>query len=223
VLDDLHAVTDSEVLNQIEWFLGHVPASECRVVVCSRARPALAVAGLVMSAELTHLHTHDLRFDATETRNFLSAHLGLSVADDAAGAILASVDGWASGIYRAGLSLRDGTPARTVIAALAGSDDRVREYFSELELARSASDDPLSQVLESVAETILRTTAYRTVVLNLSRPEWDDYEAVLVIGGQESRDALLGTTNRREFFARLLIEGDEPLPGVYFHTGQSPA
>jgi hypothetical protein len=36
VLDDLHAVTDSGILNQIEWFLGHVPASECRVVVCSR-------------------------------------------------------------------------------------------------------------------------------------------------------------------------------------------
>jgi DNA-binding transcriptional MerR regulator len=223
VLDDLHAVTDSEVLNQVEWFLGHVPASECRVVVCSRVRPALAVAGLVMSAELTHLHTHDLRFDTTETLNFLSAHLGLSVDDDAAGAITASVDGWASGVYRAGLSLRDGTPGRTVIAALAGSDDRVQEYFSELELARSASDDPLSQVLESVAETILRTAAYRTVVLNLFRPEWDDYEAVLVIGGQESRDTLLGTTNRREFFARLLTEGDERLPGVYFHTGQSPA
>jgi GAF domain-containing protein len=64
---------------------------------------------------------------------------------------------------------------------------------------------------------------YRTVVLNLFRPEWDDYEAVLVIGGQESRDTLLLTTNRREFFARLLAEGDERLPGVYFHAGESPA
>ena len=223
VLDDLHAVTDSEVMHQLEWFLGHMPASDCRVVVCSRTRPALAVARLVMSAELTHLHTHDLRFDITETHDFLTAHLGLSVADDAARAITASVDGWASGIYRAGLSLRDGTPAQTVIAALTGSDDRVQDYFSDLELARSASDDPLSQVLESVAETILRTAGYRTVVLNLFRPQWDDYEVVLVIGGQESRDALLGTTNRSETFARLRTEGDERLPGLYFFAGDSPA
>jgi DNA-binding transcriptional MerR regulator len=223
VLDDLHAVTDSEVMRQLEWFLGHMPASDCRVVVCSRTRPTLAVARLVMSAELTHLHTHDLRFDITETHDFLTAHLGLSVANDAARAITASVDGWASGIYRAGLSLRDGTPAQTVIAALTGSDDRVQDYFSDLELARSASDDPLSQVLESVAETILRTAGYRTVVLNLFRPQWDDYEVVLVIGGQESRDTLLGTTNRSEIFARLRTEGDERLPGLYFFAGDSPA
>jgi DNA-binding transcriptional MerR regulator/GAF domain-containing protein len=216
VLDDLHAVSDPAVVRQLDWFVEHVPAADCRVVICSRTRPALAVARLVMSGELTHLHTHDLRFDAIETSDLLITRLGLDVDQAAVHEIAASVDGWASGISRAGLALRDGNPPNTVLDSLAAADDRIQSYFSELELARGASEDPLARVLESVAETILRTAAYRTVVLNLFRPEWDDYDVVLVVGGQESRDILLGTTKPRELFDRVLAVSDERVPGLHF-------
>jgi diguanylate cyclase (GGDEF)-like protein len=88
-----------------------------------------------------------------------------------------------------------------------------------LDLARSASEDPLEGVLQTVAETILKTAGYTTVVLNLYRPEWDDYEVVIVIGDDESRELLEGTCTTREVILRLLEDADHRSPSAYFFAG----
>lgn len=83
-----------------------------------------------------------------------------------------------------------------------------------LELTRSASEDSLALVLESVADTIHQTAGYATVALNVFRRAWDDYKAVLVIGGPESRGALQGTTTSRAAIEQLSAGQRGRLPGV---------
>jgi diguanylate cyclase (GGDEF)-like protein len=90
-----------------------------------------------------------------------------------------------------------------------------------LELARSASEDPLPAVLATVAETVRRIAGFTSVALNLFRPAWNDYEVVLVLGSEESRRALLGTSAPSDSWDRLFAEEEQRLPGVFFLTPES--
>ena len=99
--------------------------------------------------------------------------------------------------------------------------DEVSPLEALIELPRSASEDCLDDFLVTVAETVCRAAGFTTVVLNLYRPAWDDYEAALVVGSEESSEALLGTTMPRAEFTRILTEAEQPLPGVFFLTEES--
>jgi diguanylate cyclase (GGDEF)-like protein len=101
-----------------------------------------------------------------------------------------------------------------------GPRDGVSPLEALLELSRSASEDPLPRVLSTVAETVRRTAGFNSVVLNIFRPAWDDYEAVLVIGQEESVEALAGTTVARTIFNPLL-DSPQRLPGVFFLAAES--
>jgi diguanylate cyclase (GGDEF)-like protein len=98
--------------------------------------------------------------------------------------------------------------------------DSVSPLEALLELSRSASEDPLPDVLSTVAETVRRTAGFASVVLNIYRPAWDDYEAVLVLGRHESIQALAGTTVPRTTFDPLLC-APQQLRGVFFLAAES--
>ncbi len=88
------------------------------------------------------------------------------------------------------------------------------------ELARSAAEDPLERVLESVCDLILSTTGFRTLALNAYRPAWDDYMVVRV-GGDDFASELLGTTIPRSDFQLIGRYAEERVPGIFFLTGDS--
>ena len=50
-------------------------------------------------------------------------------------------------------------------------------------------------VLQAVARTMQACLGFGTVVVNLHRPAWDDFETVVIEGSEEARDALLGQTS----------------------------
>jgi diguanylate cyclase (GGDEF)-like protein len=60
------------------------------------------------------------------------------------------------------------------------------------ELVRVESDLPT--VLALIARTVSETLGFRTIVLNLYRPEWDDFCVTTVHGNEDVRRALLGST-----------------------------
>ena len=99
--------------------------------------------------------------------------------------------------------------------------DNLSPLEALLELPRSASEDNLEDFLVTVADTVCRTAGFTTVVLNLFRPAWDDYEVALVVGQEESVDALMGTAAPRSAFRRILSEADQQLPGVFFLSEES--
>lgn len=84
-----------------------------------------------------------------EAAEFLRGHLGLALDRDQLEAITRTTDGWVAGIYLAALSLQAGADPRAAIDALAGGDQRVREYV-EAEVLDKLAPDRL-QFLAAVA------------------------------------------------------------------------
>ena len=130
VLDDLHQVGNATVARQLEWFLEHAQDT-VGMIICSRTRPDFAVARMVMSGQLVHLDAGELSFSAAETGELLINRLGVTLSPGDVREITARTDGWAAGIYVAGLSLRAGTRLEALIDSLGESDRQTQEYFLE--------------------------------------------------------------------------------------------
>jgi PAS domain S-box-containing protein len=67
---------------------------------------------------------------------------------------------------------------------------RLRGLLEVTRLVRTG--DELPALLSSVARTVSDSLAFRTVVVNLYRPEWNDYVVSTVYGSDEAREMLLG-------------------------------
>jgi diguanylate cyclase (GGDEF)-like protein len=64
----------------------------------------------------------------------------------------------------------------------------------------------LKSALATIATTVAEALEFKTVVLNLYRPEFDDFCVTDVHGSAEARDALLGSTYEWSSWRRLLSE-----------------
>ena len=85
-----------------------------------------------------------------------------------------------------------------------------------LDMARVVRDeDDLQEVLSQLVALVAKLLDMRSVVLNLYRPEWDDFLVSDVRGSEAAQATLLGTTSTWSDWAPLL--SDEHLRcGVYF-------
>ena len=90
-----------------------------------------------------------------------------------------------------------------------------------VQLARSAREDPPPVVLGTVAESVRTIAGFAAVVVNIYRPEWDHYEVVLVLGSEESRAELQGTTVPNKVWQGLVDGHQQRLPGVFFLTQEA--
>ncbi len=74
-----------------------------------------------------------------------------------------------------------------------------------LELSRVTRRHPtLLETLTAVATSVSRALGFKTVVVNVFRPESDDYEVVVVVGSNRARERLLGeVTAARTWAPRL--------------------
>jgi GAF domain-containing protein len=66
--------------------------------------------------------------------------------------------------------------------------------------------EELPELLEAIARTIAETLGFRTVVINLYRPAWDDFLVTTVHGNEAARDALLGSVRAVDEWDDLLTE-----------------
>jgi diguanylate cyclase (GGDEF)-like protein len=71
-------------------------------------------------------------------------------------------------------------------------------------LLRAREDLPA--LLDAVARTIGESLGYRTVAVNLYRPEWDDFEVTTVHGNEEAKRVLLGNSRLGDEWTVLLDE-----------------
>jgi diguanylate cyclase (GGDEF)-like protein/putative nucleotidyltransferase with HDIG domain len=85
--------------------------------------------------------------------------------------------------------------------------DRKEALNALLDIGRAMrSGADLQPVLAAVASAVRRATGFGTVVINLHRPAWDDFEVVVVEGSVEARSALMGATTRWLDWGALLQE-----------------
>jgi PAS domain S-box-containing protein len=79
---------------------------------------------------------------------------------------------------------------------------RLRGLVEVTRLVRMGEDLP--ELLSAIARTISDSLAFRSIVINLYRPEWDDFVVTTVFGSEEAREALLGQVHQFSDWEPLL-------------------
>jgi PAS domain S-box-containing protein len=79
---------------------------------------------------------------------------------------------------------------------------RLRGLLEVTRLVRTGEELP--ELLSAIARTVSDSLAFRTVVVNLYRREWDDFVVSTVYGSAEARDALLGQVRQVSDWEALL-------------------
>lgn len=79
---------------------------------------------------------------------------------------------------------------------------RLRGLLEVTRLVRTS--DELPELLAAIARTVSDSLAYRTVVVNLYRREWDDFVVSTVFGSDKAREALLGQVRQLSDWEPLL-------------------
>ena len=164
LIDDVHRLVSEACLDALTLLLDHLPPG-FRVAMAGRVEPRLTLDHLMASGDLLALGRQDLALDDAETADLLAA-MGTPVAARLAQIVNARTEGWAAGIYLAGLAWSHGPSEPGRATTVSGRDRYIADYLrSELALAQGDGDlDFLvaTSVLESVtaaaAEALTSTT-----------------------------------------------------------------
>jgi LuxR family maltose regulon positive regulatory protein len=135
VLDDYHAVDDSQVDDFLAALLRH-PPPRLRLVLASRVDPFLPLAQLRAHGMLAEVRAADLRFTDDETRALLRAATDREPEADLVDLLQARTEGWVAGVRLAALALRDGGD-RPALAGAASS----MAAFLDAEVVAGQPDD----------------------------------------------------------------------------------
>jgi LuxR family maltose regulon positive regulatory protein len=128
VWDDYHLADTAEVSDSVALLLEHRPA-QLRLVISTRADPALPLSRLRARGQLVELRAADLRFTAEETGLYLNRVHSLGLAAGDVEALESRTEGWAAALQLAALSLRGREDAPAFIASFAGDDRYVVDYL----------------------------------------------------------------------------------------------
>ena len=128
-LDDLHVVGEPSIVESLAVLVPRLPDS-LRVVVTTRTDPPIGLARLRARGDLGELRADDLRFTDAEAARLLGDAVGADLPADEVERLRARTEGWAAGLYLAGLSLRGREDAAAFIADFAGDDRLVVDYLA---------------------------------------------------------------------------------------------
>jgi LuxR family maltose regulon positive regulatory protein len=128
-LDDLHAVREPSIVESLAFLVPRLPDS-LRLVATTRTDPAIGLGRLRARGDLGELRADDLRFSPAEAARLLGDAVGADLPAEEVERLRARTEGWAAGLYLAGLSLRGRDDAAAFIADFAGDDRLVVDYLA---------------------------------------------------------------------------------------------
>ncbi len=128
VLDDLHLVTRAECIAALNHAVANFPPN-VRLIVISRADPALRLAQLRASGELAELRASTLAFTTAEANQLLADHqVGLSAAD--VELLHVRTEGWPAALSLAALWLRSVEDPHEAVAVFGGDHSFIADYLA---------------------------------------------------------------------------------------------
>ncbi|MTE13482.1 serine/threonine-protein kinase [Nocardia aurantiaca] len=130
VIDDWNRVTGPATIAALEFLLDH-GCHHLRLIVTSRSRTGLPLGRMRVHDELTEIDESDLRFDRTETSEFLADTSGLSLGSTDVERLRESTEGWAAALQLATLSLRGRDDPGAYIDQISGRHYAIGEYLME--------------------------------------------------------------------------------------------
>lgn len=105
VLDDFHLVDNSEVLEQFNLFLDHLPPS-IRLILITRSEPDIAFARRLANNQMKLISTQDLVFTHDEALAFLKETMGLALDASQLESLEQTTEGWIAALQLAALALQ---------------------------------------------------------------------------------------------------------------------
>ncbi|MFN8196355.1 MAG: LuxR C-terminal-related transcriptional regulator [Nocardioidaceae bacterium] len=179
VLDDYHLAEGPDLQPGMAFLVEHLPP-QVRLVLSTRADPALPLARLRARGELVEVRAADLRFTEPEAGELLT-DLGLALSTEDLAALDARTEGWAAALQLAALSLQGRADPSAFIAGFAGDDRFVVDYLA-------------SEVLQRQPPDIRRFLLDTSVLGRLTGPLCD------AVSGRADGTALLELLERRNLF-----------------------
>jgi LuxR family maltose regulon positive regulatory protein len=138
-IDDFQNVTDPHVLRFLNRLLVRLPPT-LHLVLASRVQLPLDLARIRVAGALTEIDQECLNFDEAQAGAFLKRYHELELAPDDLQALLATTEGWPTGIQLAALALRRHRgSAGELIKTFSGRDKDLTRYLVETVL-RSQSE-----------------------------------------------------------------------------------
>jgi LuxR family transcriptional regulator, maltose regulon positive regulatory protein len=189
VLDDYQLISDPEIHDGVRFLLARLPLAS-HLVISTRVEPPVEISRLRARGELGEILSDQLRFNDAEAAALLNDTLELALRADQLEVLSATTEGWAAGLYLAGLSLRD----------RAGADPG-----DDLELARHVVDYVGDEVL-SAQEPAVRQFLLDTCVLDrfcaavCDAVRGDDSSKRLLAEIEQANLFLVPLDGRREWF-----------------------
>jgi LuxR family maltose regulon positive regulatory protein len=135
VLDDYHLADGPAIAADMTFLVEHLP-SHVRLVISTRADPALPLARLRARGELVEVRAADLRFTLDEVAAYLNEVIGLNLQAADIAALEGRTEGWIAALQLAALSLQGRDDVAGFIAGFAGDDRYVVDYLVEEVLGR---------------------------------------------------------------------------------------
>jgi len=142
VLDDLHAVTDSQIHQDLVFLVEHLPLSvNClHLIVATRRDPPWPLARWRARAQVVEFRTADLRFNPEQAADFLNRVMKLSLSAEDVQALEKRTEGWIAGLQMAALSLQGREDVQEFIQAFTGSNRYIFDYLVEEVLSRQEQE-----------------------------------------------------------------------------------
>jgi LuxR family transcriptional regulator, maltose regulon positive regulatory protein len=134
ILDDVHALHNSECRAALSVLADHVPGGS-RLVLAGRAEPPLRIARLRAEGRLLEVGPGDLSLTWEEASSLLR-NVDLALGEDDVAELHRRTEGWPAGLYLAALCLKEGGPFANAAVSFGGDDRLVSEYLESEFLAR---------------------------------------------------------------------------------------
>lgn len=178
VLDDYHAITDTEIHDGVSFLVERLPDT-LRLMLLTRADPPLPLSRLRARGQLKELRTEQLRCSEEEVSQFLRQIMGLDLGSDQVHLAAERTEGWLVGLQLVGLWLQGNTNPGVVLAELNGAHHFILDYLVE-------------EVLQRQPEAIRHFLQRTSILDRLSATSCD---AVLQQSGSQETLEYLARTN----------------------------
>jgi LuxR family transcriptional regulator, maltose regulon positive regulatory protein len=130
VLDDYHVITNEALQRAVAALLEH-PPPHLRLVIATRADPALPLARLRVRGHLCEVRAVHLQFSTEEAGTFLETVMGLNLEPSAVVALHHRTEGWIAGLQLAALSLQGRVDVQQFLVEFSGSHRHIVDYLVE--------------------------------------------------------------------------------------------
>jgi len=129
VLDDLHLLTNPQVMRELDFVLRNAGAG-LRLAVSSRIDPLLPLHRYRVSGQLAEIRAADLAFGTTEADQLLAQH-AITLPADSLECLVRRTEGWAAGLRLAALSMDAHPDPGQFVTELAAEHSTLTGYLVE--------------------------------------------------------------------------------------------